>query len=86
MEPKRSLPYSQEPATCPYPEPDQSSPRLSIQLLEDLFQHYLAIYAQTFQANSFPHVSPPKLWKHNSRLPYMPHVQPISFFLIWSTE
>ena len=26
MEPEGSLPYSQEPATCPYPEPAQSSP------------------------------------------------------------
>ena len=26
MEPEGSLPHSQEPATCPYPEPDQSSP------------------------------------------------------------
>jgi hypothetical protein len=26
MEPGGSLPHSQEPATCPYPEPDQSSP------------------------------------------------------------
>ena len=26
MEPEGSTPYSQEPATCPYPEPDQSSP------------------------------------------------------------
>jgi hypothetical protein len=25
MEPEGSLPYTQEPATCPYPEPDQSS-------------------------------------------------------------
>jgi len=25
MEPECSLPHSQEPATCPYPEPDQSS-------------------------------------------------------------
>jgi hypothetical protein len=25
MEPEGSLSYSQEPATCPYPEPDQSS-------------------------------------------------------------
>ena len=25
MEPEGSLPYSQEPATCPYPEPDQST-------------------------------------------------------------
>jgi len=26
MEPESSLPQSQEPATCSYPEPDQSSP------------------------------------------------------------
>jgi hypothetical protein len=26
MEPEDSLPHSQEPATCPYPEPYQSSP------------------------------------------------------------
>jgi hypothetical protein len=25
MEPEGSWPYSQEPATCPYPEPDQPS-------------------------------------------------------------
>jgi hypothetical protein len=25
MEPERSSPYTQEPTTCPYPEPDQSS-------------------------------------------------------------
>jgi len=60
MEPKGSLPHSQEsaicvtsdfrreadqicsllgslPATCPYPEPQQYSPRLPIPLLEDPF-------------------------------------------------
>jgi hypothetical protein len=26
MEPEGSSPYTQEPATCPYPEPDWSSP------------------------------------------------------------
>jgi len=26
IEPEASLPYSQEPATCPYPEPARSSP------------------------------------------------------------
>jgi hypothetical protein len=31
MEPEGSLPHLQVPATCPYPEPDQSSPRSHIQ-------------------------------------------------------
>jgi hypothetical protein len=26
MEPESSLPYSQKPATCPYPEPNESNP------------------------------------------------------------
>jgi hypothetical protein len=29
MEPESSLPYSQVPATCPYPEPAPSSPHTS---------------------------------------------------------
>ena len=35
MEPEGSSPHSQEPATCPYPEPDWSSPCHPIQPLED---------------------------------------------------
>jgi hypothetical protein len=35
MEPERSLPYSQVPATCPYPEPTPSSPHHPLQLPED---------------------------------------------------
>jgi len=34
METEGSLPHSQAPATCPYPEPDQSSPCLPSHLLE----------------------------------------------------
>jgi len=37
MEPDGSLPHLQAPATCPYPEPDQSNPRLPIQLPEAHF-------------------------------------------------
>ena len=35
MEPEGSLPYSQAPATCPYPEPARSSPYPDIPLPED---------------------------------------------------
>jgi len=35
MEPEGSLPHLQEPATCPCPEPDQSSLCLSIPVFED---------------------------------------------------
>jgi hypothetical protein len=35
METEGSLPHSQQPATCPYREPYQSSPRAPIPRLED---------------------------------------------------
>jgi hypothetical protein len=35
MEPEGSLPYSQVPATCPYPEPTPSSPDNYPKLPED---------------------------------------------------
>jgi hypothetical protein len=35
MEPEGSLPHSQVPTICPYPEPDQSSLCLPIAHLED---------------------------------------------------
>jgi len=37
METEGSLQHSQVPATCPYPEPDQSSPCLPTWLLEGPF-------------------------------------------------
>jgi len=37
METECSLPHSQEPATCPYPEPDQFSPCSPIPLLAKSF-------------------------------------------------
>jgi len=37
MEPEGSLPHSQAPASCPYPEPARSSPCRHIALLEDPF-------------------------------------------------
>jgi hypothetical protein len=53
MEPEGSSPYTQEPATCPYPEPDQSSLRPHTQPLEDPLQYYSPIYAWVFQVVSF---------------------------------
>jgi len=35
METADSLPHSQQPANCPYPEPDKSSPCLPTPLVED---------------------------------------------------
>jgi hypothetical protein len=35
MKPVSSPPHSQEPATCPYSEPDQSSPRPPVLLLKN---------------------------------------------------
>jgi len=37
MQSGSSLPLSQQPAVCLYPKPDQSSPNLSLPLLEDPF-------------------------------------------------
>jgi hypothetical protein len=36
MKPESSLPHSQVPATCPYPEPAPSSPHSPLPLPEDL--------------------------------------------------
>jgi hypothetical protein len=41
MEPVGSLPYSQDPSTGPYPEPDRSSPYRAIQSY--LFKIYFNI-------------------------------------------
>jgi hypothetical protein len=55
METKVSLPYSQKPATCSYPE---SNPVYApIQPLEDPFQYYPSFCAWVFQ------VSDPDLYK-----------------------
>jgi hypothetical protein len=43
METKVSLPQSQDFATFPYPEPDQTSHCLPIPILEEPFCHYLLL-------------------------------------------
>jgi hypothetical protein len=82
MEPEGSLPYSQVPATCPYPEPTLSSPHHPLQLSEDQSKYYPPIYVWIFPMNSFPQVSPPTTCAHLSPPTYAPHVMPISFFSI----
>ena len=79
MEPEGSLPHSQQPATCPYPEPDQSSPCPT--------SHYLKIHF-----NIIPHfcLSVPSGFfpiRFPTNTLYAPHIFPkhvgnpaISFF------
>jgi len=58
MEPESSLPHSQVPANCPYPEPHRSSPYPHIPRPEDPSYYYPAIYVWVFHVFSLPHVSP----------------------------
>jgi hypothetical protein len=80
---KFSLPHSQEPDNCPYPEPDQfhASSFKSWRSLLILHFHY----AQFFQVVSFLQVWPPKSSMYLSCLLEVPHILFI-VFLIWSTE
>jgi len=72
-----SLPHSQVPATCPYPEPARSSPYPHIPLLEDPSEYYPPIYAYLSQVISFPQVSPPKPCQRLTSPPYALHAPPI---------
>jgi len=46
MEPEGSLPHSQVPATCPYPEPARSSPHPHIPLPQNPSNYYAPIYSE----------------------------------------
>ena len=74
MKPEGSLPHSQEPANCPYPEPDRSSPYTPISLLGDPFKYYPSIYVWIIQVVLFTQVSPQKPCMHlsNPDMCYMP--------------
>jgi hypothetical protein len=58
MELESSSPYSQEPATCPYPEPTPSSPHHPHQLPKDPFYYYPPIYVLVSLMAFFPQASP----------------------------
>jgi hypothetical protein len=59
MEPEGSLPYSQVPATCPYPKPTPSSPHHPLKLPEN-YCYYLVIRPRgSFQC-------PTDFWNHDS--------------------
>jgi len=74
-----SLEHSQVPATCPYPEPAQSSPYLHIPLPQDP-SHILHL-CLGLPSGLFPSDFPTKTL---SLPPYALHAPPISFFLILS--
>jgi hypothetical protein len=77
MGPEGSLPRLQEPDTCLYPEPDQSSYVLKI--LSDIT--LLSAPGSLFPVVSLPQVFPPKSYMHLSDI--VLHAPPISFGLIW---
>ena len=63
---QKSLPYSQVPVTCPYPESDQSWPCPPSHFLKIHLNINPPIYSWVFQVAAFPQVSPPKTCIHLS--------------------
>jgi len=57
MEPEGSLPQSQVPATCPYPESTRISPSPDLPFPEDPSLYYLPIYPWVSQVAPFPQVT-----------------------------
>jgi len=80
MEPVNSLPHSQVPATCPYPEPALSRQYPHVLLPED--PSYPPIYAWVSQVVSFPQISPPEPFIRFPFSPFALHAPPIQFFSI----
>jgi len=83
MEPEGSLPHSQVPANCPYPEQDQFSPFPNIPLPDDQSKYYPPIYPWILQVVSFSQDA--RVYASTSS-PHALHAPPISFFSISSPE
>jgi len=84
MKPEGSLTSIHVPHTCPYPEPDQSSPCPSIPLPEDPSWFYPPIQASVLQVVSFFQVNPSKPSMHLLYPPYVLQDPPMPFFSISS--
>ena len=85
MKPKVSLPHIRVSATCPYPEPDHSTPYLPSNFLNTYLNIVLPSTPESSKWFLSPQVSPPKCCMNLSSPPYMLHAPPFSFF-IWSPE
>ena len=85
MEPEGSLPQSQVPAICIYPEPARFIPYPHIPLPVDL--SYPPFYAWVSQVVSFSQDSPQKPYiRLSSPLTITCYISPISFFSILARE
>ena len=67
MEPEGSLPHSQVPATCPYPEPARSSPTPT--------SHFLKIHLNII----LPSTRGSSKWSHSLRFPHQKPVHALTF-------
>jgi hypothetical protein len=64
--------------TCPYPEPDQTSPHHPIPPLQDPSSYYPITYVLVFLVASFPLPFPPITYSRSSSPPFLLHAPPIS--------
>jgi len=75
MEPEGSSPYSQLPTTCPYPEPNPSSPHNLLPIPEDPSEYYPPTSIWVSPMVCFPQISHQKS-VHPSPLPHTHHMPP----------
>ena len=80
--PEGSSPQSKVPFTCPFPDPDLSSPSSHIPLPENPSQYYSNIYDWLVQVVTFCQFSRPKTFLNLSSGRYVLHATFISFFSV----